>query len=122
MDCKPITECIACGSEDLVPVLDLGFQPLANSYKKYRNDPEQQFPLAINRCEHCYHVQLTHQVNPELMFKDYAYVSGTAKTQLDYFDWFVDLAVKYHNKNNTTPINNVLDIGCNDGSMLDLIL
>ena len=89
MNCEEIKECIACGSTDLVPVLDLGFQPLANSYKKVAFDPEECFPLAINRCEHCYHVQLTHKVNPELMFKDYLFVSGTAKTQLEYFDWFV---------------------------------
>ena len=115
MDCTPITNCIACGSDALVPVLDLGYQPLANSYKKNKEDPEQLFPLAINRCTHCYHVQLTHQVNPELMFKDYAYVSGTAKTQLDYFDWFVDRIVTLYGK---TP-RTVLDIGCNDGSFLN---
>ena len=110
MDCEPITHCIACGSDALVPVLDLGCQPLANSYKENRTDPEQEFPLAINRCTHCYHVQLTHKVNPELMFKDYAYVSGTAKTSLQYFDWLVDHIVKMYGK---TP-RTVLDIGCND--------
>ena len=55
-ECRPITECIACGSTDLVPVLDLNSQPLANSYKTEQNAPEQTFPLAINRCDHCYHV------------------------------------------------------------------
>ena len=115
MDCEEIKTCIACGSDELVPVLDLGFQPLANNYKKNKNDPEQSFPLAINRCKHCYHVQLTHKVNPELMFTDYAYVSGTAKTQLEYFDWFVDYIV---GKYGSTP-SSVLDIGCNDGSFLN---
>lgn len=114
-ECRPITECIACGSSDLVPVLDLNSQPLANSYKKEQNQPEQTFPLAINRCKHCYHVQLTHQVNPELMFKDYAYVSGTAKTSLEYFNWLVDQIVKQYG---STP-ESVLDIGCNDGSFLN---
>jgi 2-polyprenyl-3-methyl-5-hydroxy-6-metoxy-1,4-benzoquinol methylase len=114
-ECRPIEECIACGSKDLVPVLDLNDQPLANSYKKEQNEPEQIFPLAINRCEHCFHVQLTHQVNPELMFKDYAYVSGTAKTSLEYFNWLVDQIVKQYG---STP-ESVLDIGCNDGSFLN---
>jgi 2-polyprenyl-3-methyl-5-hydroxy-6-metoxy-1,4-benzoquinol methylase len=114
-DCVEIKECIACGSKDLVPVLDLGFQPLANSYKKDPWEVEQTFPLAINRCEHCYHVQLTHKVNPELMFKDYAYVSGTAKTQLEYFNWFVGYITEKYGK---TP-KSVLDIGCNDGSFLN---
>ena len=106
-ECRPITECIACGSTDLIPVLDLNSQPLANSYKKEQNAPEQTFPLAINRCAHCFHVQLTHQINPELMFKDYAYVSGTAKTSLEYFNWLVDQIVK---KYGSTP-ESVLDIG-----------
>lgn len=113
--CKPITECIACGSEDLIPVLDLNSQPLANDYKSRKEEPQEEYPLAINRCNHCYHVQLTHQVNSELMFKNYAYVSGTAKTQLEYFDWFVDHIVKVYG---STP-KTVLDIGCNDGSFLN---
>ena len=114
-ECKPITECIACGSSDLVPVLDLNSQPLANAYKKDQMEPQAEYPLAINRCNHCYHVQLTHQVNPELMFKDYAYVSGTSKTMLEFFDWLVDFTTK---KYGSTP-KSVLDIGCNDGSFLN---
>jgi 2-polyprenyl-3-methyl-5-hydroxy-6-metoxy-1,4-benzoquinol methylase len=115
MDCIPITECIACGSKALVPVLDLGFQPLANSYLKDKHEVEQEFPLAIDRCTSCYHVQLTHQVNPELMFKDYAYVSGTAQTQLDYFNWLVGHITHMYG---STP-KTILDIGCNDGSFLN---
>lgn len=114
-DYDVIEECIACGSTDLTPVLDLGNQPLANSYKNAPGDAESYYPLAINRCNHCYHVQLTHRVNPDLMFKDYSYVSGTSKTQLDYFDWFADFAAE---KYGTRPIT-VLDIGCNDGSQLN---
>jgi SAM-dependent methyltransferase len=115
IEVEAINECIACGSTDLVPVLDLGIQPLANSYKKNADDLEQYFPLAINRCKHCFHVQLTHRVNPDLMFKDYLYVSGTTKTQLDYFDWFADFAAEKYGTKPTT----VLDIGCNDGTLLN---
>jgi len=114
-NCELIDECIACGNKDLMPVLDLGSQPLANSYKDNAEDLELYFPLAINRCTHCHHVQLTHRVNPDLMFKDYSYVSGTAKTQLEFFDWFADFAAE---KYGTRPIT-VLDIGCNDGSQLN---
>ena len=115
IDYENINECIACGSGDLVPVLDLGNQPLANSYKKNPADTESYFPLAINRCKQCYHVQLNVRVNPDLLFKDYAYVSGTTKTQLDYFKWFAEFAIE---KYGTTPTK-VLDIGCNDGSQLN---
>lgn len=110
-NCVPITKCLACDGDNLIPLLDLGHQPLANGYLKELGDIPKTYPLAVNRCGDCYHVQLTHQVNPELMFKDYAYVSGTSKLLLDFFDWV------------TTEIDgkakSVLDIGCNDGSMLD---
>lgn len=115
MDCTPITECIACGSKHLVEVLDLETQPLANDYKTESPAPQQEFPLAINRCVVCDHVQLTHQVNPELMFKDYAYVSGTSQTLKNWFSWLTNFAEEYY----PGRIINTLDIGCNDGSMLD---
>lgn len=113
--CEEIKECIACGGTHLVPVLDLNEQPLANSFKNTKEEDEDFFPLAINYCEDCSHVQLTHKVNPDLLFKNYLYVSGTAKTQLDYFDWFAKFASEQYPG---TP-RRVLDIGCNDGSQLN---
>jgi 2-polyprenyl-3-methyl-5-hydroxy-6-metoxy-1,4-benzoquinol methylase len=113
-NCEEIKECIACGSNNLMPLLDLGMQPLANSFLKSDNELEPYFPLATNYCKSCYHVQLTHKVDPDLLFKNYLYVSGTAKTQLEYFDWFANLVCE-----NGASVSSVLDIGCNDGSQLD---
>ena len=85
-----LSTCLACGSSNLKPTLDLGMQPLANSYRKTTDQLEVVFPLAINRCTDCYHVQLTQAVNPELMFNNYLYVSGTSQTMKDHFRWFAD--------------------------------
>ena len=115
MKCEQITECIACGHNELTPVLNLREQPLANSFIKSKDEKEDFFPLAINHCNKCHHVQLTHKVNPDLLFKNYLYVSGTAKTQLEYFNWFANLTIEEFGG---TP-KTVLDIGCNDGSQLD---
>lgn len=114
-----LDHCLACGSDRLVLTLDLGNQPLANSYKITQNEKQEEFPLAINRCRSCYHVQLTHAVNPDLMFKDYLYVSGTSKTMHDHFLWFARYADEYFETINNQNANSVLDIGCNDGSQLD---
>jgi SAM-dependent methyltransferase len=111
---EEINECIACGGTNLEPLLDLGEQPLANSFVKEIDKNEPKYPLATNYCRDCFHVQLTHKVNPDLLFKNYLYVSGTAKTQLDYFDWFANYVIERSGK-----VHNVLDIGCNDGSQLD---
>ena len=115
MDLTEIKKCLACGSVDLIPVLDLNDQPLANSYKKSKDEPEISYPLKINRCEYCYHVQLTHAVNPDLIYKNYLYVSGTTKTYVDYMGWYADFVCEQFN---VFP-QSVLDIGCNDGSQLD---
>lgn len=113
--CVEIKECIACAGTDLETVINLGIQPLANSFLKDSDDPEESFMLATNYCKHCHHVQLTHKVDPDLLFKNYLYVSGTTKTQLEYFDWFADFVDEYSD----ITIYKVLDIGCNDGSQLD---
>ena len=117
-DCKEITKCVACGSEHLTLVLDLNNQPLANSYKLAKDDVQKEYPLAINHCNDCHHVQLTHAVDPDLMFRDYLYVSGTSKTLKEYFDWFAKYAQGYYAGYSGTA-RTVLDVGCNDGTQLD---
>ena len=113
-DCTPLTQCLACGSAELELALDLTTQPLANNYIKDIAS-EESYPLAVNRCTHCCHLQLTHVVNPEIIYKNYLYVSGTSKTYLDYLEWFARFAREY----STHWPSTVLDIGCNDGSQLD---
>ena len=112
---KELNECLCCGSNELTLVLDLKEQPMANSFKKSPEEEELTFPLRLNRCEKCSHLQLSHAVNPDLLFKNYLYVSGTSKTLRDYFDWFVRVTFNYFNE----KPRNVLDIACNDGSQLN---
>lgn len=108
-------DCIACGNKNLIPVLDLGNQPLANSFKTKQDADEEYYPLGVNFCATCSHLQLTHLVHADKLFKHYLYVSGTSKTQLEYFKWFVDSVIS---KTNCSS-GKVLDIGCNDGSQLN---
>lgn len=109
-----LDSCLACGDTALEPALNLGQQPLANNFKKIPQSNEY-YPLAVNRCTHCSHLQLTHVVDPAEIYRDYAYVSGTSQTYLDYMTWFAKWAREYSN----CWIGSVLDIGCNDGSQLD---
>ena len=115
-------DCVCCGKSNLSVVLDLNKQPLANSYHK-EDEILENYPLGLNLCEDCYHLQLTHIVNPDLLFKDYLYVSGTTKTLRDNFEWFADFVLEYTANcrwNWPNPrVQSVLDIACNDGSQLD---
>ena len=114
-DAKELNECLCCGSEQIKLVLDLNKQPLANSFKKTAEEAEPTFPLRLNICEVCTHLQLSHAVNPDLLFKNYLYVSGTSQTLRDYFDWFAKETLNYFSE----PPKTVLDIACNDGSQLN---
>src|SRR5262245_7220928 len=65
--------CRCCGSGALERVLDLGRQPLANSYLR---EPAElpTFPLELMVCRGCFHNQLSVVVEPDLMFRHYLYV------------------------------------------------
>jgi hypothetical protein len=86
--------CLACGSDDLHMSLDLGQQPLANSYKDSADAPEARYPLAVNLCHDCFHLQLSHTVDPEIIYKNYLYATGTNQTIKDYCAWFADFVME----------------------------
>jgi 2-polyprenyl-3-methyl-5-hydroxy-6-metoxy-1,4-benzoquinol methylase len=116
LPCNPIRNCLACGNTNLELTLDLGDSPLANNFRDSADTAgELRFPLAINRCTECNHLQLTHAVDPALIYTHYLYVSGTSGTYVEYMDWYARFVrEQFHHWTST-----VLDIGCNDGSQLD---
>jgi novobiocin biosynthesis protein NovU/D-mycarose 3-C-methyltransferase len=113
MDHTPVTACRACGSPELVKVLDLGRQPLANSYVKEPTDLPT-FPLELLVCRSCSLSQLSVVVRPDLMFREYLYVSGTSATLRAHFDGLVREAFAWF----PPGPRRVLDLACNDGTLL----
>ncbi len=121
-NCHEITECLACGNRDLILTLDLKEQPLANNFQKNPGiyPGVDVFPLAVNRCQDCDHLQLTHAVNPELIYTHYLYVSGTSGTYREYMKWYARFVHEtFTAYTQRMGPYTVLDIGCNDGSQLD---
>lgn len=110
-----LDKCLICGNK-LTSILDLGNQPLANSYCKTQEEAKSllQYPLAINLCEQCYHCQLTETVDPSKMFRDYLYVSGTSNSFRKYLEEFATKVESYHTK------GKLLEIASNDGSLLEI--
>jgi len=103
--------CRVCNSNKLFKILDLKNQPPPNRL----SDPFWQllnFPLILNGCFNCYHLQLNGVLNPIIMYKNYSYLSGTSTTMKNYFEYFVKNII---NKENKT----ILDIACNDCALLD---
>ena len=115
--------CTICGSHDMMPVLDLASQPLANDFFNTTAAALacERFPLAIARCRACQHTQLMHFVDRARLFSNYKYVSGTTNTGRDYFAWMarkvIDEVAAAEPAKRTRGV--VLDIACNDGSQLN---
>ncbi|MEK7533743.1 MAG: class I SAM-dependent methyltransferase [Patescibacteria group bacterium] len=106
--------CRCCNENNLFPYLNLGLQPLANSYHKGEN--LKKYQLKVMLCENCFHSQLSVVVERDLMFKNYLYVSGTTETFRNHLKQLAEDAVsRVGEKLNL----DVLDIACNDATLLE---
>lgn len=114
---KTPTECRICRSQSLYRYLDLGTTPLANSYLTEEDLGKQEFTeeLAIQVCTACGLSQLTKVVHPDLMFRNYLYVSSTTQT---FRDHCVELAATTSRVAKLVPGDLVIDIASNDGCLL----
>jgi C-methyltransferase len=116
--CRAVAACLACGSSDLRPVLDLGRQPLANNLVRPADGvaaSEPAFPLGIQVCRGCHLMQLTHIVDPGEMFSSYLYVPSTSTTWLAHCE---EIADEVCARTSLRPDELVVEIGSNDGSLL----
>lgn len=112
-----LNSCLACDSKKLSTVLNLNKQPLANSFLKRKTQKQKKYELKVNACLKCNHLQLSIAVSPNIIYKNYDYVSGTTNTYKNYMEKFYNFCIKNLNKKKN---KNILDIGCNDGSQLDI--
>jgi SAM-dependent methyltransferase len=110
--------CRACESRKLHKVLVLGPTPLANSFLPpggLKGLEESSFPLDVYSCEGCGLLQLVHVVAPEVLFRDYIYVSTTSDTLQRHF---AGLARELKERYGLGPGSLVVEIASNDGLLL----
>jgi SAM-dependent methyltransferase len=114
------SECRLCSSERLDLVLSLGSTPLANDFRSLANPPGhyEEIPLDLLRCHACQHVQLAHVVSPQLLFSNYAYVSGTSSSFVGHFKQYADWI---SNSLEIPKGDLVLEIGSNDCTLLSFL-
>jgi SAM-dependent methyltransferase len=112
-------KCRMCNSGELYEYLDLGFTPPADQFRKKEElkYPEIQYPLKVNVCKKCGLSQLSHVVNPKILYQfDYPYESSTTKTGKIHWN---DFAEKVVNRLNLKKDDLVVDVGSNVGTLLE---
>ena len=77
--------CRFCGALLQHTFVDLGMSPLCESYVKadQLNHMEPFYPLHVYVCEGCFLVQLQEYVEPDHIFREYAYFSSYSDTWLE---------------------------------------
>jgi len=106
-----------CGSAKLEQVWSFGPTPLANSYltPEEVGQPEVLAPLDVYYCQDCHLAQLRDVVYPDLLFRNYLYVSSTSPTFVAHFEAYAQTLA---NRFELTNSDLVIDIGSNDGVLL----
>ena len=115
--------CRVCGSDALTRVISLGDQHLQGSFVKPGKEmpPTRKIATSLVRCDPmrdekaCGLLQMEYTVPPEVLYSAYWYRSGTNNTMRNHLKAIAEDATQLLNKLSAV----VLDIGCNDGTLLN---
>lgn len=102
----------AAKGESLIPVFDLGLQPLANDFAAADEEHAGYAPLKVMLCPRCSLAQLSVVVNPEILYSKYLYVTSPSDTMRRHFD-LLGMTIGQEQ-----PFTSLLEIGSNDGALL----
>ena len=114
------TSCRVCGGP-LVPAIDLGEQYIQSDFAKPGEEPpiQRQLPLNLLRCDPTAHeracglLQLSVTVPPAILYRRYWYRSGINRTMTEHLRAIARQGIEL------VGGKSVLDIGSNDGTLLD---
>jgi SAM-dependent methyltransferase len=95
------------------PFFDLGEMPLAGGFlTREQIASEQRYPLVISLCERCSCVQITDPVDPDILFQDYSFKTGTIPGLVRHFDAYAEWL------QTTFSPRSVVEFGANDGTLI----
>lgn len=109
--------CRLCGSTAIELVIPFRPSAIADDYitAERLNEKQESYPLDLFLCRVCKHTQILDAVNPEILFRNYTYVTSVS---LGLIEHFKKVAEKLMNRVQPVPGALVVEIGSNDGTLL----
>ena len=117
-----IIACRVCRSKKFIPVVHIKPQFIASTFvKTNKNNPKAKIkiPMTAMLCQKCGLVQLKETVEPDFLYEQYFYRSHVTKTMSRDLKTVVEDALS---RVTIKKGDAVLDIGCNDGTMISMFL
>lgn len=117
-----ITQCRICGNKNLKPFVSFGNQPISSVFPGADCPDPSSSPLDLTICsgdedDVCHLMQLEDSADLEEMYgTTYGYRSSTSPLMVDHLTDKVDQLAKMVSLSSE---DSVLDIGCNDGTLLN---
>ncbi|MDD9954337.1 MAG: class I SAM-dependent methyltransferase [Candidatus Woesearchaeota archaeon] len=114
--CERRDDCRFCHSTTLVRFLSLGSMPHAGDFlQKEQRGKESSHPLDVFLCTQCGLVQLLHVLPASRLFTaSYCFASSVSQTLVNHFREYASYIVDTYGKDIA-----VLEVGCNDGVLLE---
>ncbi len=116
---KIIHSCEVCNGKSFQNLLNLKDQPMCDDLiPTTSNQKSKKFPLQIQFCEECLTAHQAYQIKKEVLFpKQYHYRASLTQ---DVILGMQELVESIENQYGSLDKKLVLDIGCNDGSLLKI--
>jgi 2-polyprenyl-3-methyl-5-hydroxy-6-metoxy-1,4-benzoquinol methylase len=118
---KQVTNCPITNDSERFTYIDLGEMPLVNNLCSTKEESIncKKYPIAVQYFTKSKLSCLTENVDPNLMFSQYAYKSGVVKAYAKHCEEMFGFVDTYLNLKEG---DNILDIGGNDGTLLETFL
>ncbi|MBL6945301.1 MAG: class I SAM-dependent methyltransferase [Rhodospirillales bacterium] len=109
--------CRNCKSSRVEKFLSFDRMPLAGAFLPGPEaiKDEQIFTLTVWSCDDCGLVQLEEEIDPDILFRQYNFSTGTIPLLVDHFRDFADFLC------GELKAKSIVEFGCNDGTLLTFV-
>ena len=109
--------CRVCNSKDLKMVFSLKPSPIGDAYvmEDTVHIPQESYPIDLFLCNNCGLAQILDVINPNILYGDYLYVTGSSLGLTEHFE---DYAKNVIDLCKLKGRSFVVDVGSNDGILL----